>query len=404
MNAHRPAAGNDRRYYFFLSYAHTAPSLEENEQSEDFWVTMFFRGLSAEVRRQAGPGTGLEPGFMEAEQLPLSPEWTDGVANALARTEVFVPLLSPAYASRPWPVIERATFRARLGDRTAQQAAGHIQPVLWVPFAKGKTADGLEEALELGGDVPQYRRNGMLAISRLSLFQNENRTIVERLADRIVRTARDRPLGRSSEPLVLATKQPSSDETDFVVGVIAPSVAELAKDMRTDHHGDTATHWRPFRAPQLPPLSEYVVHVAQRLGLAAESTDLLSNSEAMVARSGMALIDPWILTLPGGRGRLQAAIKALPDWIILMLVADENDASYAAGGEHLVTEAMEVLRGFSDHVVKYARDVSELTDVVPMTVTQARRRYLNRRPAQRGGRTRRPSLRRPNPTKPATEE
>jgi FxsC-like protein len=402
MNSKRSGAGvGTRGFYFFLSYARRPPDLEQQESEPDLWVTTFFQDLCAQVRRRAGRGSTLEAGFMEEEQLLLSPEWTARVSGALGASEVFVPLYSPTYLGRSWPVSELTAFRTRLDGLPGSRSRGHLQPVLWVPLARGQTADGLDDALQLTAEVPEYAKNGLLAMCRLTIFREQYATILRSLAERIVQTAENRPLGRSAIPIPITVTEPTAaKETLFVVGTISPTSVEPPPDRATAGHGDRATAWRPFRTPQVLPVAEYVANVAQRLGLGTETVDLLRDSEALAARPGVALIDPWILAVAGGRARLQAAIKALPEWVVLLLLADENDSDHAVRVQALAGEAFDMLNEHQQHVVKYARDVSEFVQLVPSAVTQARRRFLNKgpMPPPKHQRPPRPSLRRP--TKP----
>ncbi len=380
-----PDRGSSREYYFFLSYAHTAPNLEQKE-SADLWVTTFYQDLCTQVRKRADRSSNLDIGFMEKEQLPISPEWTAGVAAALGTSEVFVPLYSPLYLDRSWPLSELASFQARLREHDADHVAAHIQPVRWVPLAGGEPPDGLGHAPELGADIPEYANNGLLAMCRLTIFREQYTAILHELAERIVHVTEQQPLGRSTHPAPIQATRPANAGPQFVIGAIAPTSTELTADRAPGTHGGTAAAWRPFGTPQVLPVTEYVANVAQRLGLGTETTDLLTDSEALQGNPGVAVIDPWILAVTNGASRLHAAVKALPDWVVLLLLADEADPNYGQRGDALVTEARSILAEHPEHVVKYARDASGFIQTVPSVVTQARRRFLNRAPMPTTGR------------------
>ncbi len=134
----RPAA---RGTYFFLSYAHSAPPPGARADA-DVWVGQFFADLSDEVRRQARPVAGMRIGFFD-QHIPLGADWKAALAEALGDAEVFVPLYSPGYFSRPWALGEQESFRARLAAAgSARLTAGHLTPVLWIPFPPWEDASG----------------------------------------------------------------------------------------------------------------------------------------------------------------------------------------------------------------------------------------------------------------------
>lgn len=122
-----------RGTYFFLSYAHSAPPPGARADA-DVWVGQFFADLTDEVRRQARPVAGMRIGFFD-QHIPLGADWKAALAEALGDAEVFVPLYSPGYFSRPWALGEQESFRARLAAAgSARLTAGHLTPVLWIPF------------------------------------------------------------------------------------------------------------------------------------------------------------------------------------------------------------------------------------------------------------------------------
>ncbi|MEK8107506.1 hypothetical protein NKG94_24625 [Micromonospora sp. M12] len=73
----------------------------------DVWVGQFFTDLTDEVRRQARPVAGMRIGFFD-QHIPLGADWKAALAEALGDAEVFVPLYSPGYFSRPWALGSRS--------------------------------------------------------------------------------------------------------------------------------------------------------------------------------------------------------------------------------------------------------------------------------------------------------
>jgi FxsC-like protein len=370
--------GGGRRLYFFLSYAHTPTGSDRDGPTADLWVTTFYHDLSAHVSRLARHGAGLEAGFM-ASHSPGTQEWRARASAALGAAEVFVQLYSPDYLLRPWPLAERASFGGRMAGLSADHTRGHVQPVLWVPLAPGHQTPEVDEALELGLSVPEYAKNGLLAMCRLTIFREQYAAILRRLAQRIVTAAEATPLGHSPTPVSIEVAQPSSDQASFVIGVIAPTAGVLAHRAGPGRHGDTSESWHPFaRSEQLPP-TEYAAQVAQRLGLGTDTVDLLEDSDGLTSTAGIVLVDPWILAVAGGRTRLLTTIKALPEWAVLFILANEGDPKHRPHGEAFLADVVELLR-CQQHVVKCARDASTFVQLVPHVVTQARRRFLSRAP------------------------
>jgi hypothetical protein len=346
------AAG--RGLYFFLSYAHSPTGPDREGAAADLWVTRFYQDLSDQVTRLARPGQGHEVGFM-ADHRPATEEWKARAAAALGAAEVFVQLYSPDYLLRPWPLGEWSTFRGRLAGLAAERGRGHVQPVWWVPLLSGQQTPELDQALELGANVPEYARNGLLAMCRLTIFRSQYATILHRLAQRIVTVAEKAPLPRVAAPVSIEFAPPPSDQASFVIGVIASD-----------------EDWHPFANAGSLPATDYAAQVAQRLGLGTYTVDLLENAEGLTSTAGIVLVDPSVLAVTGGRTRLLTTVKALPEWAVLFVLADERGPGYLA-------DAVELLRGHQ-HVVKSARTAASFVQLMPQVVTQARRRFLGRAP------------------------
>jgi hypothetical protein len=397
----------DRGYGFFLSYALSPPTLGRDESPADVWVTTFFQDLCGHVRQLAGDGLDLEPGVME-EQLPLNGDWEAKVGAALGAAEVLVPLYSPIYLRRSLPSAVRAAFQSRLDDARPGLAAGHVQPVLWVPLPTEvrPDPDDLGDALSLGEGVPEYEENGLFALCRLTIFREQYRVIVRRLAQRIVEVARERPLGRARTQLPFTLTPRAIDETTFLVGALSLVDGELAPDRAPAGYADTTSGWRPFGHADIGPVVQYTASKAEGLGLRTAAVDLWSDIGAFARNPGIALIDPWVLATSGGRARLQTAVKALPEWVVLFVLADGNDPRYADRGEDLFADVVDMLSEHKVHIVKYAGDAPRYLQLVRSVVTQAGRQFLNRGPMPPRPRGRpRPKLQsRPDPKPRTTEE
>ena len=374
MKATESSTAGDRGFYFFLSYAGAPSSMEAAEHGPDVWVTRFFHDLSGQVRRLARPNSGLEPGFMEGH-LPPGSAWRARVSAALGLAETFVPLYSPGYVTRSWPLSELASFRRRLAPVPSERARGHVQPVLWVPLAPGSHTSDLDAALELGSRVPEYARNGLLAMCRLRVFRTQYAAILHTLAQRIVAVADHAPLGPAPAPVTIETAVPPSEQVSFVVAVVAPTTDAPPDGRPPAGTAETALAWNPFGGGHTESVSEYAANVGRRLGLGTDTVDLLSTPEALADRAGLVLVDPWILAVAGGRARLESALKALPDWAVVVVVANAAERDV----DDLLAETLELVRDHQ-HLVKHAIDPDGFVQLLPVAVTQARRRFLSRAP------------------------
>jgi hypothetical protein len=369
-------------------------------------VTTFFQHLSLRVGQLIGDSLDLEPGAM-AEQLPLKGDLPTRVGAVLGAAEVLVPLYSPVYLRRPLPQAVRSAFQSRLDEAGPRRSAGHVQPVLWVPLPPGvrPEPDDLTEALSLGEGVPEYEENGLAALCRLALYREQYNVILGRLAERIVEVVRDRPLGPARSGLPFEVRPTTSGETTFQVGALTLVRGELTRDKAPAGYADSTLGWRPFAESEIDEVVQFTASKAELLGLGAVTIDLWSGSGSFAHSPGVALLDPWVLAAPGGRGRLQTAIKALPDWVVLFVLADENDPKYAAWGEDLFAEVVDMLSQHEMHIVKYARDASGYLQLVRSVVTLAGRQFLRRAPMPPRPTGPRPRLQdRPAPRKRPTEE
>lgn len=353
--------------YFFLSYAHSTPtSTGIGADDIDPSVKDFYRDLSAEVRRLARPSAPPEVGFFD-DLLPAGSDWHAGLTAALGAAEVFVPLYSPGYLSRPWPQRERESFRRRVAALVPDEEwRRHVIPVLWIPFPPEDRLPDVDEALVIGRGIPGYAENGLRALSVLTSYREQYLQIRDRLAHRIVEVAERSQLGPSSapDPDEVTTAPTPLSETPFVVAVCAPTKSVL---------------WKPFAQAEVP-IAEYAATVAERLGLAARIVDLGVERSILDTCPAVLLIDPWILQRKNGRSLLRAGVKGLPKWVIPLVVLDKNDPEYAERGLGLGREVTDILSPSGVPRVRQAREVEEFVHLMPSLVTEARRQYLRNAP------------------------
>ncbi|MGA4726719.1 TIR-like protein FxsC [Micromonospora taraxaci] len=361
-----------RGTYFFLSYAHSAPPPGARADA-DVWVGKFFADLTDEVRRQARPVAGMRIGFFD-QQIPLGADWKAALAEALGDAEVFVPLYSPGYFSRPWALGEQESFRARLAAAgSARVATGHLVPVLWIPFPPWEAHPELDGALDLGRDVPEYADDGLRAFCMLAPYREQYELLLSRLASRIVHTAERRPLGPSRAPGLDEVVRPGTTDPDFVVAVLAPTRDHLPSDRDPAGYAASGRLWRPYGRRQELPAAEYAASTAERLGLSARTADFAQAAGLLGRRPAVLLVDPWIAAAPDGAEVLARMLHGLREWVVPLVVTDDDDSQDAS---RWATEVTQLLHDAGLPQVKRACTVPEFVDLMPALVTEARRQFL----------------------------
>ncbi|MET7706684.1 TIR-like protein FxsC [Micromonospora sp. NPDC005413] len=365
-----------RGTYFFLSYAHSAPR-QGARADADVWVGQFFADLTDEVRRQAQPVAGMRIGFFD-QHIPLGADWKAALAEALGDAEVFVPLYSPGYFSRPWALGEQESFRARLAAAgPARVAAGHLTPVLWIPFPPWESHPELDGALDLGRDVPEYAEDGLRAFCMLASYREQYELLLSRLAGQIVHTAERRPLGPSRAPGLDEVTRPASTDPDFVVAVLAPTQDHLPIDRDPAGYAASGRLWRPYGRRQELPAAEYAASTAERLGLSARTEDFAQAADLLDRRPAVLLVDPWIAAAPDAPGALASMLHGLREWVVPLVVTDEDDTQDAT---RWATEVTQLLQDAGLPQVKRACSMPEFVDLMPALVTEARRQFLKHGP------------------------
>ncbi|ASW54131.1 TIR-like protein FxsC [Plantactinospora sp. KBS50] len=376
------AARSRHRTYFFLSYAHSAPTSDAVRTDTDPWVGQLFLDLSAEVSRRARPGGGTDTGFFD-QHIPLGVDWKVALADALSAAEVFVPLYSPGYFSRPWALGEQKSFRSRLAEADVADAAERLVPVLWIPLPPWVEHPELAPALRLGEDIPEYSENGLRALCMLAAYREPYETLLGRLAERIVAVAERAPLRPSRAP-ALAEMAPGDVASDpaFAVAVLAPTVVDGPPEGR---YGRTGVHWRPFVEQRALPVAEYAASTAERLGLPTRIVDFADAGPLLRRCPAVVLTDPWLVARPGGVQAIRAAAEDLPPWAMPLVVSDGADQSETTRATDLAGAAVAMLRDAGIRQARQVHGIREFVELMPVLVTQARRQYLRHFPMQPSG-------------------
>lgn len=359
------------KLYFYLSYARSAP-LANDRTDIDHWVRMLYQDLSAEIRRQHKLPARTTVGFFDG-LVPAGADWAKSQTEALSSAEVFIPLYSPAYLIMQWSLRERESFRRRLAV-TGLDGARHVLPVLWIPFPASTDVPEVAQALEIGKEVSGYRTDGLRALLMLSAYKTQYRTMIGEIAERVVQTVQQQPIGRSAAPAIadLSEIKPRG-KTPYVVGVVAPTHDRLPADAPADSYGKTSLAWRPFGTAQAQPIAVYASTVAERLGLPTRTLNLLEGDKLERDLPGVLLIDPWILAVESGEALLRSILRRIDGWTKPLIVVDTQRK---ARGVDLSNKVAGMLSEFDIPSWSLARQVDEFVDLMPAAVSETRRLFL----------------------------
>src|SRR6185312_5509288 len=128
---------------------------------------------------------GMEIGFYD-QQIPSGADLKAWLSTALGSTEVFVPLYSPGYFRKSWPMREQEAFRRRLQTASAVAPDKHIVPILWTPFPSREQTPMAARAASTRPGVSEYGENGLRMLCMSVSYQHSYRLVLSWLADEIV--------------------------------------------------------------------------------------------------------------------------------------------------------------------------------------------------------------------------
>jgi len=364
--------------YFYLSYARVPPVPGQPPARRDPLVHTFFTDLSASVGRLARGGArqvGLYDGVLD----PGADEKA-ALRRGLGQAEVLVPLCSDRYARSGWTTQERLSFTRRLEEAHADPA-DHIKPVLWLP---GEDAEqfGLRD---LDEDVPEYKELGLGVLchtGRLDRTQavpelrDAYHKIVDRVADRIVRTAERTPIGPSEIP---------GGPEESTVSPASAAVLIAVYQANGAAPGD----WAPYSGAPHDSIARHALGVAQRLDVRAALVTMPGAARLWRRRPAVLMIDAWLLDRPDRTAELAAVLRELPPWVLPVVITDRDDQPNAERVAELRARALDMLgRGGAGPALSVADHAARLREVLPALLTQARSRYLHEMPPRYQGRPR----------------
>lgn len=360
--------------YFFLSYAHSAPTSERVRSDSDPSVGVFFAALTKAVADRARPAEGMEIGFFD-QQIPPGADMKALLSSALGSAEVFVPLYSPGYFAKAWPIREREVFQSRLRAASAVAPEQHIVPILWTPFPSWEQPEDLARALSIGADVPDYGENGLRALCMLTSYQRSYERVLSRLADRIVKVAERFPLGPSTAPDLDDVPGPSAAEAGFLVTMLAPRhpMSRAGQAVK----GGASPWWRTYAGGRIPPAAEYAGSVAERLGLETRVADFGAVEELFEQTPAIVIIDPWIVA-ERGPGFLTSTFASLPEWVVPLVLDEQRGKPGSASA--MTEKAVEALNNTLQVPINRVNSMNQLDEILPTIVAKARRTYLREGP------------------------
>lgn len=375
---------DDRRPYFFLSYARSRFRPDDGTDP-DRWVTKLFKDLCQDVGIVTGAPT---PGFMD-RQIPVGTRWPDHLSEALAHCRVFLALLSPAYFTSEYCGREWAAF---LGRVRSQQAGLDrplaIIPALWTRMTLEDLPADLRSMQYLPTDFPpQYAAEGFYGIMKLSRYREQYKQTVLKLARLVKDTADQTNLATGS----IADFELLGDafagfhsgrrgRRTFRLTVAAHRLGDLPDGRDAYYYGRTVQEWAPYRdAQETTPLASYAERLIADLG--HEPTVHCVDDPAPEAPESptVLLVDPWA----SGHPQIREELRRIDDDPVNVLVPFNNeDQETVAAADDLSRRVDDVLgRGLV--LPGSARSVPSLQAfraALPKAVAEATNRYFKEAP------------------------
>jgi len=360
--------------YFFLSYAHSAPTSEWVRSDSDPAVGVFFADLAAAVAARATPAAGMKIGFFD-QQIPPGADMKALLSDVLGSAEVFVPLYSPGYLAKSWPMREQEVFRRRLLTASAAAPDQHIVPILWTPFPSWEQPSIVARALSIGAGISDYGENGLRALCMLTSYQHSYQLVLSLLADEIVKVAERSPLGPSAAPDLDDVPGPVAAEANFLVAMLAPRhvVSRAPQAVR----GGKNPWWRMYAGQRIPTVIEHTGSVAERLGLKTRVADFVEVEEFFDRTPAIVIIDPWMVA-DRGPEFLTSTFADLPKWVVPLVLGEQRGSPGL--GSAMAEKAVEALGSILQVTVNRVNSVDELEEILPTVVARARRTYLREGP------------------------
>jgi FxsC-like protein len=321
-----------RPFLFFFSYAW---------RNRGRPLERFFHDLAEEVRKLKG-GPVEEVAFRDRLTLAPGADWSQDLFDALITSQVLVFLTSPDYILSDYCGQELQAFLDRIAKlqnlNPGAQLPLLLLPVIWVPVQPAALPGVLSHTVLENDTLPgEYAARGLESLAK-QRDKTAYRTVVERLAARIIQSSTGDPLPhgdsytsiqavpnafRQDQPKGREKLPPAPAPAERKMGVrclyIVPKGAEVeelktrqvtvsgkVRPLRTNTNGystEDGWHWQPYH-----PLADVAVgSIVQQLVIDLPYREVLLDDEDGAAWSADKIIE-----------RLERA--AANDQIILVIV------------------------------------------------------------------------------------
>jgi FxsC-like protein len=412
---------SDNRPYFFLSYAHT-PVWGTGGGDPDHWEHVLYKDLYNHIMHLTDLPADIPAGFMDRE-MRSGDGWPEKLSENLAICRVFVPLLSPRYftsemCGKEWYAFNERILRARAAGAGSVPA---IVPALWTHVDTDQLPDSVRHIhVDHAAFGARYADQGIYGLIKLSRLRDEYEDTVFRLAQRIVRVARDSPLPPSQprpyESTPSAFKPRGEGPRRIHLTVAAPTRDTIPEHRDPRPYGDYAQDWNPYHSESARPLPSLAEELIRSLDYritvssfddedtgptAAPGTG--NDGKTAPSRPGILLVDRWVLTDEERRRRLKAFDAGACQWTSAIVPWDRADPQCHGEEGRQLTEELErtlpltldrVRRTDSRIAVNGVPTLKAFTDVLPEVVANTTRQFLKHAAAHppSGPRTGRPRL------------
>jgi len=321
----------------------------------------------------------MEIGFFD-QQIPPGASMKAQLCDALDHAEMFVPLYSPGYFSKSWPMRELQAFRGRLRTASATTPDRHIVPVLWTPLLSWEQPPAMATELSIRADDSDYGENGLRALCMLTSYRQSYQLILDMLADEIVKVVERSPLGPSIAPDLDDVLAPVPANANFVVVMLWPENGVLSASKVVD--GRTDVWWWPYAGRRIPPVAEHAGCVAERLGLKTLVGDFAEFGSLFDQTPAIVFVDP-LMVVSRGPEFLALTFAGLQDWVVPLVLDARRGGPGLDSASALVeaaVAAVEALESTRAVPVNRVSSMDKLEEILPTLVAKARRTYLRRGP------------------------
>lgn len=383
-----------------MSYAHTP--IWGTRGDPDLWVHTLFVDLCDHIMHLTDLPAGVPAGFMDRE-MRSGDGWPEKLSENLASCRVFVPLFSPRYfgsemCGREWYAFNERILRARAASGRNFPA---IVPALWAHVDLDQLPDSVRHIhVDHSAFGARYVEEGIYGLIKLNRMRDEYEETVLRLAQRIVRVARDSPLPpgqpRRYETTPSAFKPRGEGPRRIHLTVAAPTRDTIPPHREATTYGESAEEWNPYHpesSQPLPSLAEELIRsLDYRITVSSfddqdTSPDALSGDNEDGPRNGpgILLIDRWALTDEERCRRLKAYDAATRPWISAVVPWNRADPQCQSEEGKKLTEELErtlpstLSRGRRTDcriAVNGVPTLKAFTDVLPAVVANASRQYF----------------------------